>query len=91
MMQDVHDIFDIIAQTKLAFGHRNQARINPVSDINIMIGQHGLHCAAQQSCIVPRHRRNNQQFGIFLVIGWQHALEMQQVAEWTAPDDFLMN
>ncbi|MNM98889.1 hypothetical protein D3C81_1114320 [compost metagenome] len=72
------EVVDIIAKVEAAGAERDQARIGPVGDVDIMPGQQCFDRRAQQRGVVARERRHQQHAGT----GAWHVLgEMQQPAE----------
>ena len=56
MADEVHEVQRVILDVELAFRHRDVARIVPVSDIDLTIGQERHDGGAQERRVVPRHR-----------------------------------
>jgi hypothetical protein len=79
-------VVDVVVEVELAFGHRHQARVLPVGDVDLVVLQHGAHGVAQQRGVVARQRRHDQHHGLALerledvrLVG--EALEAAQFAE----------
>ena len=86
-MQDADDVVDVVVEIEAALGHRHHARVDPVGDVDVVVGQEGLDRAAQQRGVVARHRRDDQHLGLRPARHVaEHALEMQQLAERPLPD-----
>jgi hypothetical protein len=71
---------------EIALGQRHQACVEPVGDIDVVVGQHRAHGVAQQRGMVAGQRRHQQDLR---VIEGCRALEAQQPAEGFLGDDFL--
>ena len=69
MLEDLLEIIDVVVEIEVAGGERNGARIRPVGDVDAMGGQEGLDRAAQQRRVMARHRRDDQQLGLLLMVG----------------------
>ncbi len=67
---------------------RDIARVVPVGNVDVMVGQHSLHGPAQQGGEVAGHRGNQQHARL---AADAVAAEMQQRAEWRTRHDFLGN
>jgi len=71
-------VLDVVVEAEAAVAEIDVARVVPVGDVDVVLGQHGAHCVTQQGREVARERRHQQ-----------HArprrldvlLEMQQRAE----------
>ena len=83
------DVVDIRIEVEAPIDERHHARIDPIGDVNIVVGQERFHRAAQQCRIVPRHRRDDQQLRLWAA-RWTHErpFEMKQSAKRTLPDAF---
>ena len=57
-------VVDEIIKIEASHCEWNFARVHPIGDVDIVLGQHGLDGAAQQRCIMPRHRGDDQHLGI---------------------------
>ena len=51
---------DELVEAEAPLGQRHVARVLPVGDVEVVLGQHHLDGAAQQRGEVPRHRRHQQ-------------------------------
>ena len=60
-LKKFNEIIDIIVEIEPARGRRNQLRVAPVGDIDVVLGQHPLDRAAKKRRIMARHRRDDQQ------------------------------
>ena len=86
-VQHGDDVVDVVVEIEAAFRQRHHARVAPIGDVDVVIGQEGLHRAAQQRGVVARHRRHDQQFRLRPARrAREGALEMQQPAERPLPD-----
>ena len=86
-MQDADDVVDVVVEIEAARGDRHHPRIDPVGDVDVVVGQERLDRAAQQRGVVARHRRDDQHLGLRPPRHVaEHALEMQQPAERPLPD-----
>ena len=57
-------IVDIVVKMKLALSQRNQARVFPVGDVDLVVLEHGLDGVAQQRRVMTRQRRYHQHRGL---------------------------
>jgi len=57
-LQKGGDVIDKLVEAELAMPQADVARVAPVGDIDVMVGENRLRSAAQQGCKVPRHRRH---------------------------------
>ncbi len=87
-LQEFDEIIDIIVEIEAAVRQRHQLRVAPIGDVDVVVRQQPLDRAAQQGCIVARHRRDDEQRRAVLDA---LAIEMLQLAEGLAEQDFLMN
>ena len=55
------DQIDEIVEPEAAVAQRHVARIDPVGQIDVVVGQRGRDGAAQQGREMPRQRRDDQQ------------------------------
>ena len=86
-VQDRNHIVDIVIEIELALRRRHHARVRPIGDVDVMIGQKRLDGAAQQRGEMARHRRDDQKFRLRpLRRMCKRALEMQEPAERPFPD-----
>ena len=58
--QEANDVIDELVEAEAPFAQRHVARVLPVGDVDIVLGQHHLHGVAQQSGEMARHRRHQQ-------------------------------
>ena len=86
-VQDRDQVVDVIVEIEASFRQRHHARIDPVGDVDVVVGQKRLDRAAQQRCVMARHRRDDQQPRLrpFRTV-LEHALEMDELAERPLPD-----
>ena len=57
------DVLDVFVQAEAAFGQRHVARVVPVGDVHVVVGQHGARGVVQQRREVARQRRHDQHLG----------------------------
>ena len=76
--QEFDDVVDIFVEAEPAGGERHVAGIVPVGDVDVVLGQHGLHRRPQQRGEMARQRRHQQHARL---LGGDVFLEMQQRAE----------
>ena len=69
---------DIVVEAEAAVRGRHVARIVPVGDVDVVLGQHGAHGGAQQRREMAGQRRDQQHARLRLL---DVLLEMQQRAE----------
>ena len=85
-MQDRDHVVDIIVEIETAFRQRHHAGIDPVGDIDVVIGQERFHRAAQQRGEMARHRRDDEQPRLRPARRvLEDALEMDELAERPLP------
>ena len=85
-VQDRDHVVDIIVEIETALRQRHHARVDPVGDVDVVIGQERLHRAAQQRREMARHRRDDQQPRLRPArLMLEHALEMDEPAERPLP------
>ena len=88
---ELDDVVDEVVEVEAAHGERDVARVDPIGDVDFVVGQHRLDGAAQQRRVVTRHRRHDQHLGVVALAGERGlvALEVQQTAERRRGDDLL--
>ena len=57
---ELDDIVDVVVEIEIALRQRHFARIGPVCDMHVMLGQQRLDRAAQERGVVAAHRRDQQ-------------------------------
>ena len=77
-LEKAHDVADIFVEAEAPFRDRYVARIVPVGDVDVVLGQHGAHGGAQQCGEMSGQRRDQQHARLRLV---DVLLEMQQRGE----------
>ncbi len=86
-VQDRDHVVDIVVEIERALRQRHHARIDPVGDVDVVIGQKGFDRAAQQRGVMARHRRDDQKLRLrTLRRVLERALEMEELAERPLPD-----
>ncbi len=86
-LQHLDHVVDVVVEIEAAGRHRHHARVGPVGDVDVMIGQERFDRAAQQRRVVARHRRDDQHARLRLARRPRdQALEIQQLAERPLPD-----
>ncbi len=78
-LDELDQVVDIFVEAEPAGGARDVAHVVPVGDVDVVLGQHGAHGAAQQRGEMARQRRHQQNARL---LGLDVLLEMQQRAEW---------
>ena len=93
---EVHHVVDIVVEREVGRDHRHLARVAPVGDVDVVVGQERLDGAAQQRREVAGHRRDQQHLrpepGVRPAPGIgpvRRAAEMHEVAPGAAFDDVL--
>jgi hypothetical protein len=87
-MQDRDQIVDVIVEIEAAVRQRHHARVDPLGEVDVMVGQKALDGAAQQCRIMPRHRRHDEEARLRPARRMlERTLEMQQAAEGPLPGD----
>ena len=84
--QEADDVVDELVQAEAPLGQRHVARVLPVGDVEVVLRQHHLDCAAQQGGEVAGHRRDQKDARLHdrMVLA-----EMQQRAERRVVGRFL--
>ncbi len=82
----VDDMLHIFVKAEAALHQRDIARIDPVGDIDVVVGQQGAHRAAQERGEVAGHRRDHQHARLFRCAIFR---KMQQRAERRGKRDIL--
>jgi hypothetical protein len=91
-LDELGHVGNVVVEVERPMRQRHQPGIDPVGDVHVVVGQHGAHGVAQQGRVVARQRRHDQHPGVLAVRRQprgQHALEVQQLAEWLVQDHFL--
>ena len=84
--QPLNDVVDIILEAEDAGGKGDVARIMPIGNANIVIGEQRLDRLAQEGCEVPRKRGHHQHARLSLLDVF---LEMQERPERRGGERFL--
>ena len=71
-------MIDVFVEAEPAGGQRHVARVVPIGDVDVVLGQHGAHGAAQQRREMAGQRRHQQHARLR---GRDVLLEVQQRAE----------
>ena len=58
--EEVDDVLDVFVESEAARGQRHVARVVPVGDVDVVVGEHRLDGVAQERGEVSRHRRDDQ-------------------------------
>ncbi len=86
-VEDGNHVVDIVVEIERALRQRHHARIDPVGNVDVVIGQKGFDRAAQQRRVVARHRRDDQKLRLrTLRRVLERALEAHELAERPFPD-----
>ena len=87
--EHVGDRVDIVFEVKRAGAGRHIARILPVGDVDVVVGQEGFDGAAQQRRVMSRHGGDQQQLRVIECLAGRgrRARKVDQLAEWTLPGD----
>ena len=84
--EKLDQVLDVIVEAEAPGRNRRIARIVPVGDVDVMLGQHGFDGVAQQRREVTRERRDQEHARLL----GDHVLgEMQERAEWRDVRGFL--
>ena len=86
-MQHRDQVVDVVVEIECPFRQRHHARINPVGDVDVVIGHKSLDSAAQQRRVVAGHRRDDQKFRL-RTFGrmFELTLEIDEIAKRTLPN-----
>ena len=60
LLEEADDVIDVLVGTESSVGEAHVARVVPVGQIDIVLGQHRADGGAQQRCEVSRHRRDDE-------------------------------
>jgi len=72
-------IVNVVVQVERAFRQRYHARVRPVGDVDIVLGQQAAHGIAQQGRVVTGQGGNQQNFGLLQASGF--FFEVNQAAK----------
>jgi hypothetical protein len=64
MVHERHQVLDIFVEAEAPGREGHVAGIAPVGDIDVAIGQHGLHGGAQKGCEMAGHGGGQQHLGL---------------------------
>ena len=59
-----HQVIDVVLQPKAARCERHLTRIDPVGDVDVVVGRKGTHGVTQERCEVAREGRAEQHLGL---------------------------
>ncbi len=91
MSENLTQIDDVVVEIEGPQRQRHHARIGPVGDVHVVVGQEGLDRAAKQGRVMARHRRDDQELRLNRAGGEIRPGEMQEIAERPGPDDLLQD
>ena len=83
LQEPPHEI-DVVVQIEPARRERDEAGIDPVGEVEVVIGQEPLDGVAQERCVVARERSDHQHLRVAAA---RVALEVDQIAERRAQAD----
>ena len=96
VVDELADVVDVVIEPEFAGLARDHARIDPVGDVHLVVGEQGAHGVAQQGRVVAGERRDHEHDGVVL-----HRLdagrfvaeplETQQIAERLGQCDLLQH
>ena len=89
MSQHLAQVDDVVVEVEGPERQGNHARIGPVGDVDVVMGQERLDRAAKQRCVMARHGRDDQKLWLTRAVGKIRPGEMKEVAERPAPNDLL--
>ena len=87
IFENLAQIVDVVVEVEEADRERHHPRIRPVRDVDIEIRQKRLDGPAEQSRVVARHRRNDQELRLIGPIREVRADKAEEIAEWPGPND----
>ncbi len=87
-LEKFHDVLDVFVEAEPALRARDVARIVPVGDEDVVIGEQRLHGGAQQRREMSRQRRHQEHAGLR---GIDVLLEMQERSERSDARRLLMH
>ena len=64
MLDHLDQVVGVVVEVEITVAQRNVARVDPVGDVDVVLGQHVGDRAAQQRGVVARHRRDDQHLGV---------------------------
>ena len=85
---ELDDVVDIVVEVEIALGQRHLARVDPVGDVHVVVGQQRLDRAAEQGGEMAAHGRHDQNLG---VAPRRVPAEMQELPEWLAQQDLFVD
>ena len=78
MLEERDQIVDIVVEIETAGVERDQLRVAPVGDVDVVAGEHPPDRAAQQGCVVAGHRRDDEELGPALHAFAAEALQLPE-------------
>ena len=64
MADELLHVVDVIVEVKRTFRQRHTAGVFPVSDVDLVVFQHGFHGVTQQRGVVAGQRGHDQHSGL---------------------------
>src|SRR5262245_44104564 len=84
---ELNDIVNVIIEVEGACGPWHAACVPPLGDVDLVMGKHVLHGAAQQRREVAGHGRHDQELGVLAASRkGEVSLEIDEIAEWLSND-----
>ena len=65
--QERHHVRNVVFQIEGAAGQRHRARVEPIGDVDVVLGQQRLDRAAQKRGVMTRHWRDNENRWMHLI------------------------
>jgi hypothetical protein len=84
MADEFDRVADVVVELEAALRQRHHARVDPVGDVDGVVGQQRMHRVAQQRGVVARQRCEHQHHRIVATVRkrvGEQALELEQPAE----------
>ncbi len=89
MNEHLAQVDDVIVEIEGSERQGNHARVGPIGDVDVAMGQERLDRAAKQGRVMARHRRDDQELRLTRAAGEIRSGEMEKIAERFRPDDLL--
>ena len=81
LLEEADQVVDVVVEAELALREADVARVVPVGDVDVVVGQQRSHRVAQQRGEVPGERRHDQHAGLArgdILLEIQHRAEGQR-------------
>ena len=89
MSQHLAQVDDVVVEIEGPERQRHHARVGPVGDVDVVMGQERFDRAAKQRRVMARHRRDDQELWLTRAVVKVRPGEMEKIAERPRPDNLL--